>query len=70
MPVLFARLSPVDILIIAGIALLFFGGKKIGDLGKGLGDGIRAFKENIKEQPPEPTAAPKAPEKIEGKTEA
>ena len=38
-----------EILIIAAVAVLLFGGKKIGDLGKGLGEGIRNFKEAMKE---------------------
>jgi sec-independent protein translocase protein TatA len=36
--------QPMHLLIIAGIALLIFGPKKLPDLGKGLGDGIRGFK--------------------------
>jgi len=38
-----------EILVIAAVAVLLFGGKKIGDLGKGLGEGIRNFKEAMKE---------------------
>ncbi len=34
----------MHLLIIAGIALLVFGPKKLPELGKGLGDGIRGFK--------------------------
>jgi sec-independent protein translocase protein TatA len=37
-----------EILVIAAVALLIFGGKKIGDLGKGLGEGIRNFKTALK----------------------
>jgi sec-independent protein translocase protein TatA len=36
--------QPLHLLIIAGIALLIFGPKKLPELGKGLGDGIRGFK--------------------------
>jgi sec-independent protein translocase protein TatA len=36
--------QPLHLLIIAGIALLVFGPKKLPELGKGLGDGIRGFK--------------------------
>lgn len=36
--------QPMHLLIIAGIALLIFGPKKLPELGKGLGDGIRGFK--------------------------
>lgn len=36
--------QPMHLLIIAGIAVLVFGPKKLPELGKGLGDGIRGFK--------------------------
>ncbi len=39
----------MHLLVIAFIALLVFGPKKLPELGKGLGDGIRAFKEGMKE---------------------
>ncbi|MBO8456077.1 MAG: twin-arginine translocase TatA/TatE family subunit [Bacteroidetes bacterium] len=38
-----------EILIIALVVLLIFGGKKIPELMKGLGKGVRNFKEGIKE---------------------
>jgi sec-independent protein translocase protein TatA len=37
-----------EIAIIAILGVLLFGGKKIGDLGKGLGEGIRNFKSALK----------------------
>jgi sec-independent protein translocase protein TatA len=47
--------QPMHLLIIAGIALLIFGPKKLPELGKGLGDGIRGFKSAIsgEEKPPD-----------------
>jgi sec-independent protein translocase protein TatA len=36
--------QPVHLLVIAGIALLVFGPKKLPELGKGLGESIRGFK--------------------------
>ncbi len=36
--------QPLHLLIIAGIALLVFGPKKLPELGKGFGDAIRGFK--------------------------
>jgi sec-independent protein translocase protein TatA len=36
-------------LVIFGIALLVFGPKKLPELGKGIGDGIRGFKSAMKE---------------------
>lgn len=50
-------LQPMHLLVILVIALLFFGPGKLADLGKGLGDGIRHFKDAMKDEPP---AAPKA----------
>jgi sec-independent protein translocase protein TatA len=37
-----------EIAVIAIVAILLFGGKKVGDLGKGLGEGIRNFKTALK----------------------
>ena len=42
-------MQPMHLLVILFIALLFFGPSKLGDLGKGLGDGIRHFKNAMKE---------------------
>ena len=39
-----------EILIIALIVLLLFGGKKIPELMKGLGKGVKSFKEGMKEE--------------------
>lgn len=36
-----------EILIIALVVLLFFGGKKIPELMKGLGKGVRSFKDGM-----------------------
>jgi sec-independent protein translocase protein TatA len=41
-------LQPRHLLVILGIALLMFGPKKLPELGKGLAEGIRGFKDAIK----------------------
>jgi sec-independent protein translocase protein TatA len=41
--------QPLHLLVIFAIALLVFGPKKLPELGKGLGDGIRALKEGMKD---------------------
>jgi len=41
--------QPMHLLVIMGIALLVFGPKKLPELGKGIGDGIRSFKSAIKQ---------------------
>ena len=47
-------MQPMHLLVILIIALLFFGPSKLGELGKGLGDGIRHFKKAMKEDPGAP----------------
>jgi sec-independent protein translocase protein TatA len=39
--------SPFHWLIVLAIVVLFFGGKKIPEVMKGLGEGIRSFKEGM-----------------------
>ena len=68
--------SPMDIGLVVLIALILFGGKKIPELMRGLGQGIREFKTGMREdlqtptqtaqaQPPAaaPTATPATEEK-------
>jgi sec-independent protein translocase protein TatA len=47
----------MHLLVIFGIALLVFGPRKLPELGKGIGDGIRGFKAAMREKPEEPTEA-------------
>ena len=42
--------QPAHLLVIFGIALLVFGPKKLPELGKGIGEGIRGFKSAMKER--------------------
>lgn len=44
--------SPWHWLLVAGIAILLFGPKKLPELGKGLAEGIRGFKEGLKDPAP------------------
>ena len=46
--------QPTHLLVIFGIALLVFGPKKLPELGKGIGDGIRGFKSAIKAEENKP----------------
>ena len=57
--------QPMHLLLILGIALLFFGPKRLPELGKGLGTSIRDFRDAMSGQKPEDKAnsqleAPKA----------
>jgi len=53
----------MHLLVIVGIALLVFGPKKLPELGKGIGEGIRGFKQPLtmkrsrtaQQHPPLPT---------------
>ncbi len=45
--------QPMHLLVIAIIATLVFGPKKLPELGKGLGEGIKGFREAMRgEEPP------------------
>ena len=46
-PLLIGGLGMQEILLIALVVLLFFGGKKIPELMNGLGKGVRSFKEGM-----------------------
>jgi sec-independent protein translocase protein TatA len=40
--------TPSHLAVILGIVVIFFGGKKIPELGRGIGEGFRAFRDGIK----------------------
>ncbi len=42
-------LQPMHLVVIFGIALLVFGPKKLPELGKGLGEGIRVFRSAVRD---------------------
>ncbi len=45
---LFGTLGATEIIIIAFIVILLFGGKKIPELMKGIGKGVKSFKDGMK----------------------
>ncbi len=45
---LFGTVGATEIIIIAFIVLLLFGGKKIPELMKGIGKGVKSFKDGMK----------------------
>jgi sec-independent protein translocase protein TatA len=49
-------MSIVHWLILLTIVLLFFGGGKLGDLGKGMGEGIKNFKKGLTDDEPSENA--------------
>ncbi len=42
------NLGGPEMIVVALVAIVLFGGKKVGELGKGLGEGIRNFKTALK----------------------
>ncbi len=52
--------QPMHLWVIFGIALLVFGPRKLPELGRGIGEGIRGFKSAIKEE--ENLGSTKSPE--------
>jgi sec-independent protein translocase protein TatA len=51
--------QPLHLMVILFIALLVFGPSKLSELGKGLGQGIRNFKDAVNEDPAKAAAAKK-----------
>ena len=43
-------IGTTELMLIAGIALLLFGGKKLPEMMRGLGQGVQSFKKGMKEQ--------------------
>jgi sec-independent protein translocase protein TatA len=50
--------SPMHLLIIAVVILVLFGGRKIPEVMKGLGQGVREFKEGMRGDQAPPTTQP------------
>jgi sec-independent protein translocase protein TatA len=40
-------IGPVELIVVLMVALLFFGPKRLPDLGRSLGSGMREFKESV-----------------------
>jgi sec-independent protein translocase protein TatA len=59
--------QPMHLLVIFFIALLVFGPKKLPELGKGLGEGIRALKDGMKDTSSDTKAETKPEIKPENK---
>lgn len=55
--------QPLHLIVIFFIATLVFGPRKLADLGKGLGQGIREFKDAIRDQGPTQSSMPHEKEK-------
>lgn len=51
-------IGTTELLLIGGLALLLFGGKKLPEMMKGLGQGVQNFKKGMNEPLPEEENAP------------
>ena len=61
-----------ELILILAVVLLLFGGKKIPQLAKGLGEGIRNFKKSVKDDETEVAkdeTTTEEPKKVEGSEE-
>jgi sec-independent protein translocase protein TatA len=50
--------QPMHLLVILVIAMFVFGPKRLGDIGKGLGEGIRAFRQGVRDDKPASESKP------------
>jgi sec-independent protein translocase protein TatA len=46
--------NPTHLIILLGIALLLFGGKRLPEIGRSLGSGMREFKDSVTGNTPDP----------------
>ncbi len=53
--------SPMHLLIIAIVVLVLFGGRKIPEVMRGLGQGVREFKDGMRGDQPNPNPNPNPP---------
>jgi sec-independent protein translocase protein TatA len=57
--------GPWQIVLIALVILVLFGASRLGDIGKGLGEGIKNFKKGIaSDDDDEPDSEPKEPKQL------
>ncbi len=62
-----AFIGTTELLLIAALALLLFGGKKLPELMRGLGKGVSEFKKGVKEVTDVSTEGPSESERVEEK---
>ena len=61
-PLFIGGIGMQEVLLIALVVLLFFGGKKMPELMKGIGKGVRSFKEGMNEMKQEIETEPEKKE--------
>jgi sec-independent protein translocase protein TatA len=60
---LFGPVGPTELLLIFLIVVIIFGARRLPELGKGLGEGIRNFKKSFSGKEKEPEEKKQDPEK-------
>lgn len=55
-------IGPMEIVIVLAIMLIIFGPKKLPELGRGIGSGLREFKQGVTDTLPALTEQAEAPE--------
>jgi sec-independent protein translocase protein TatA len=55
-----SKIGPTEIILILAIVLLLFGGKKIPELMRGIGKGVKNFKDGMKEEDADVKSDPNA----------
>ena len=63
-------LQPTHLILIGILLLVLFGAKRLPELGKGLGEGLKGFKDGIKGTPDPPPAQPVQQNTAAGTTSA
>jgi sec-independent protein translocase protein TatA len=58
---MFGSLGVPELLIILLIVIIIFGANKLPQLGKGIGQGLRNFKDSVKGEEPPPPPPPVSP---------
>ena len=61
------ELSPMHLLLILIIVVVLFGGRRIPELMRGLGQGIKEFKQGMRDEPPSPPPSTTVPPPAEPK---
>jgi len=65
---MFRQIGPTEVLVILGVVLLLFGGKKLPELARGSGRALRIFKSEVKDlgdDAPDDSSKPEALESAE-----
>ena len=66
---MFGAMGATEWIVLGLVVVLLFGGKKIPELAKGIGKGIKNFKSEMKDDKPEEVASSEEPKKVEGSEE-